>query len=109
MAEWIDFLAGPTLGTTNTGIAIFEAPDETAARAITAADPGHRRGLRHRRAARAPGVAPARGARGPSAAPVGALAAGTIGPADGGFGWPRPRTKEVQRGWRRARRRLLLS
>lgn len=32
-------LAGPTLGTANTGIAIFEAPDEEAARLIMAADP----------------------------------------------------------------------
>jgi uncharacterized protein YciI len=32
-------LAGPTLGRINTGIGIFEAPDEAAARAIMAADP----------------------------------------------------------------------
>ena len=32
-------LAGPTLGTANTGIAVFEAPDEAAAEAIMAADP----------------------------------------------------------------------
>jgi uncharacterized protein YciI len=32
-------LVGPTLGSTNTGIAIFEAPDETAARRIMEEDP----------------------------------------------------------------------
>jgi uncharacterized protein YciI len=32
-------LAGPTLGETNTGIAVFEAPDEAAARKIMDADP----------------------------------------------------------------------
>ena len=32
-------LAGPTLGTANTGVAIFEAPDEEAAREIMAGDP----------------------------------------------------------------------
>ncbi|HEY1641347.1 MAG TPA: YciI family protein [Streptosporangiaceae bacterium] len=32
-------LAGPTLGTVNTGIAVFEAPDEEAARQVMAADP----------------------------------------------------------------------
>jgi uncharacterized protein YciI len=32
-------LAGPTMGTTNTGIAIFEAPDEESARKIMADDP----------------------------------------------------------------------
>ena len=32
-------LAGPTLGTANTGVVIFEAPDEEAARLIMAGDP----------------------------------------------------------------------
>jgi len=32
-------LAGPTLGPVNTGICVFEAPDEAAARAYMAADP----------------------------------------------------------------------
>jgi uncharacterized protein YciI len=32
-------LAGPTLGQINTGIVVFEAPDEDAARAVVAADP----------------------------------------------------------------------
>jgi uncharacterized protein YciI len=32
-------LAGPTLGTVNTGVAIFEAPDEEAARQVMAGDP----------------------------------------------------------------------
>ena len=32
-------LAGPTLGSVNTGIAIFRAPDEPAAQAVMAADP----------------------------------------------------------------------
>ena len=32
-------LAGPTLGQVNTGICVFEAPDEAAARAYMEADP----------------------------------------------------------------------
>jgi hypothetical protein len=32
-------LVGPTLGTVNTGIAVFEAPDETTARRIMEEDP----------------------------------------------------------------------
>lgn len=32
-------LAGPTLGSVNTGICVFEAPDEDAARAYMEADP----------------------------------------------------------------------
>ena len=32
-------LAGPTLGRHNTGVVIFEAPDETAARRVMEADP----------------------------------------------------------------------
>jgi uncharacterized protein YciI len=32
-------MAGPTLGSTNTGIAVFEAPDEAAAKQIMDADP----------------------------------------------------------------------
>ena len=32
-------LAGPTLGSTNTGIVVFEAPDEAAARTLMEADP----------------------------------------------------------------------
>lgn len=39
LAEGVLVLAGPTLGRTNTGIAIFEAPDEAAAQAIMADDP----------------------------------------------------------------------
>lgn len=39
LAEGVLVLAGPTLGRTNTGIAIFEAPDKAAARAIMQADP----------------------------------------------------------------------
>lgn len=38
-AEGKIILVGPTLGETNTGIAIFEAPDEAAARRIMEADP----------------------------------------------------------------------
>jgi uncharacterized protein YciI len=37
--EGVLVLAGPTLGSINTGVAVFEAPDEEAARAIVAADP----------------------------------------------------------------------
>lgn len=32
-------LAGPTLGRINTGVCVFEAPDETAARHVMAEDP----------------------------------------------------------------------
>lgn len=38
-------LVGPTLGRTNTGIAIFEAPDEAAARTIMEEDPAIRGGF----------------------------------------------------------------
>ena len=38
-------LVGPTLGPTNTGIAIFEAPDEAAARRIMDEDPVIRGGF----------------------------------------------------------------
>jgi uncharacterized protein YciI len=39
LAEGVLVLAGPTLGETNTGIAVIEAPDEAAARRIMAEDP----------------------------------------------------------------------
>ena len=39
LAEDVLVLAGPTLGRVNTGIAVFEAPDEDAARRIMAEDP----------------------------------------------------------------------
>ena len=39
MAEGALVLVGPTLGRVNTGIAIFEAPDEEAARRIMDEDP----------------------------------------------------------------------
>jgi uncharacterized protein YciI len=39
LAEGTLVLAGPTLGSVNTGIAVFEAPDEASARAIMEADP----------------------------------------------------------------------
>ena len=38
-------LAGPTLGRVNTGIAIFEAPDEAGAQAVLDADPSIVEGL----------------------------------------------------------------
>ena len=52
-AEWLAtllddgvlILAGPTVGPVNTGIGIFEAPDEAAARAIVAEDPVNRGGF----------------------------------------------------------------
>ena len=37
--EGVMILVGPTLGRVNTGIAVFEAPDEEAARKIMAEDP----------------------------------------------------------------------
>lgn len=39
LAEGALVVAGPTLGPVNTGVAIFEAPDEAAARAIMESDP----------------------------------------------------------------------
>ncbi len=48
LAEGVMILVGPTLGDVNTGIAIFEATDEAAARRIMEEDPaiagGHARG-----------------------------------------------------------------
>jgi uncharacterized protein YciI len=38
-AEGSILLVGPTLGRVNTGICVFEAPDEAAARAVMDADP----------------------------------------------------------------------
>ena len=39
LAEGVIILVGPTLGEVNTGIAVFEAPDEATARRIMAEDP----------------------------------------------------------------------
>lgn len=39
LAEGVLILVGPTLGEHNTGIAIFEAPDEAAARKLMEEDP----------------------------------------------------------------------
>ncbi|MEO6699919.1 MAG: YciI family protein [Jatrophihabitantaceae bacterium] len=39
LADGVLILAGPTLGQHNTGIAVFEAPDEQAAQQIVDADP----------------------------------------------------------------------
>jgi uncharacterized protein YciI len=39
LADGVLVLAGPTLGPVNTGITVFEAPDEAAARAIVDEDP----------------------------------------------------------------------
>ncbi len=39
LAEGVLVIAGPTLGSTNTGIVVFEADDGAAARAIVDADP----------------------------------------------------------------------
>lgn len=44
-AEGVMILVGPTLGRVNTGIAIFEAPDEAAARAIMEEDPAIASGM----------------------------------------------------------------
>ncbi|MCW2755042.1 MAG: hypothetical protein JWQ32_2453 [Marmoricola sp.] len=38
-------LAGPTFGDVNTGVAVFEAPDEEAARAVMMSDPAVTSGL----------------------------------------------------------------
>ena len=39
LAEGVIILVGPTLGEANTGIAIFEAPDDASARQLMAEDP----------------------------------------------------------------------
>jgi uncharacterized protein YciI len=39
LAEGVMVLVGPTLGDTNTGVAVFEAPDEASARRIMDEDP----------------------------------------------------------------------
>jgi uncharacterized protein YciI len=39
LADGVLILAGPTLGPVNTGVGVFEADDEAAAKAIVAADP----------------------------------------------------------------------
>jgi uncharacterized protein YciI len=43
--DGILILAGPTLGTINTGVSVFEAPDETAAQRIVDEDPAVLRGF----------------------------------------------------------------
>jgi uncharacterized protein YciI len=45
LAEGTLILAGPTLGKVNTGIAVFEAPDEESARRIMDEDPVFRAGF----------------------------------------------------------------
>ncbi|HSX68752.1 YciI family protein [Nocardioides sp.] len=45
LADGTLVLAGPTLGTTNTGIAVLEAPDRDAAEALMNADPAIARGV----------------------------------------------------------------
>jgi uncharacterized protein YciI len=44
LAEGTLIMAGPTLGRTNTGIVVFEAPDEAAARGTMEDDPAVRSG-----------------------------------------------------------------
>jgi uncharacterized protein YciI len=44
-AEGVLILVGPTLGPVNTGIAVFEAPDEQAAQRIMAEDPAIASGI----------------------------------------------------------------
>jgi uncharacterized protein YciI len=39
LADGVLIIAGPTLGTSNTGITVFDAADEEAARAVMASDP----------------------------------------------------------------------
>ncbi len=45
LADGVLVLAGPTLGTTNTGLCVFDAPDEAAARAVMESDPAIARGV----------------------------------------------------------------
>lgn len=44
-ADGVMILVGPTLGPVNTGVAIFEAPDEAAARRIMEEDPAIASGI----------------------------------------------------------------
>ena len=46
LRDGILVLAGPTLGTVNTGIAVIEAPDEAAARRLMEEDPAVASGAR---------------------------------------------------------------
>lgn len=45
LAEGTLIMAGPTLGDVNTGLVVFEAPDELTARRIMAEDPAIARGI----------------------------------------------------------------
>ena len=45
LADGVLVLAGPTLGETNTGIAVFEAEDEDAARRVMQSDPAIAAGI----------------------------------------------------------------
>jgi uncharacterized protein YciI len=45
LADGVLILAGPTLGPVNTGVGVFEAPDEETALAIIAGDPVARGGF----------------------------------------------------------------
>lgn len=45
LADGVLILAGPTLGRLNTGICVFEAADEAAARKIMEADPVYQSGI----------------------------------------------------------------
>ena len=45
LAEGVLILAGPTLGSVNTGVAVLEAPDEAAARRIMEEDPAIASGI----------------------------------------------------------------
>ena len=45
LADGVLILAGPTLGPVNTGIGVFEAPDEESAQAVIADDPVTRGGF----------------------------------------------------------------
>jgi uncharacterized protein YciI len=45
LADGVLIVAGPTLGPVNTGIAIFEAPDEETARELIAQDPVNQGGF----------------------------------------------------------------
>ena len=68
LAEGTIILVGPTLGRTNTGITILEAPDEAAARKLMEEDPVIAGGFATARAAPDAGLAPARAGRWPALA-----------------------------------------
>ncbi len=86
-------LVGPTLGSTNTGICVFEAPDEAAALEIMNGDPTIAEGVRPRRSPPDACLAAPRPRRGPGPrrpGGPGVLTASPTGPRRGDHRPPEP-------------------